>query len=274
MRSDQQNADSISTCSPIVDLRQYTLYPGTRDAFVELFDREFVETQEAAGMRIIGQFRDLGDPNRFVWLRGFADMPARAQALSDFYLHGAAWKAHAEAARAHMIDSSDALLLRPARAQSGFALAPPQRRPALDAALPPGIVVATVYPLSSPADGDLLGFFEDVVCPALRDAGATLLGSFVTEPSPNNFPRLPLREDENVFVLFTGFADLAAYHAHMTALGQNPRWRAEIAPALLRRIHGRPQVLRLAPTSRSQLRACPRPRGEERSGLWLGPSLG
>jgi hypothetical protein len=30
----------------------------------------FVETQEATGMRVIGQFRDLGDPNRFVWLRG------------------------------------------------------------------------------------------------------------------------------------------------------------------------------------------------------------
>ena len=41
-------------CSPIVDLRQYTLYPGTRDGFVELFDREFVETQEAVGMRVIG----------------------------------------------------------------------------------------------------------------------------------------------------------------------------------------------------------------------------
>ena len=67
------------SCSPIVDLRQYTLFPGTRDAFVQLFDREFVETQEEVGMRIIGQFRDLGDPNRFVWLRGFADMTARHQ---------------------------------------------------------------------------------------------------------------------------------------------------------------------------------------------------
>ena len=255
MQSDHHIGGASETCSPIVDLRQYTLYPGTRDAFVELFDREFVETQEAAGMRVIGQFRDLGDPNRFVWLRGFADMPARAQALDAFYLHGAAWKAHAEAARAHMIDSSDALLLRPARARSGFALASPERRPALDAALPQGIVVATVYSLSSAADSDLLGFFEDVICPVLRDAGAAMLGSFVTEPSPNNFPRLPLREDENVFVLFTGFADLAAYHAHLTALGRNARWRGEIAPALMRRIHGRPQVLRLAPTSRSQLRA-------------------
>jgi hypothetical protein len=242
-------------CSPIIDLRQYTLYPGTRDGFVELFDREFVETQEAAGMRVIGQFRDLGDPNRFVWLRGFPDMPAREAALTSFYIHGAAWKAHAETARSAMIDSSDALLLHPARPDSGFALEPPDRRPALDSALPQGIVVATIYSLPSRPDDDTLSFFEDVVGPALVASGAVILGSFVTEHSANNFPRLPLREGETVFVVFTGFRDLAAYHAHMTALGRNPQWRGEIAPALIRRIQGRPQVLRLAPTSRSQLRA-------------------
>jgi hypothetical protein len=49
---------------------------------INLFDREFVESQEALGMKIISQFRDLDNPNRFVWLRGFLDMPFRAQARS------------------------------------------------------------------------------------------------------------------------------------------------------------------------------------------------
>src|SRR5436190_23697235 len=70
---------------PVVELRQYTLHPGMRDTLIELFDREFVESQEALGMKIIGQFRDADNPNRFVWLRGFRDMPSRAQALKDFY---------------------------------------------------------------------------------------------------------------------------------------------------------------------------------------------
>ena len=52
---------------------------------IELFDREFVESQEALGMKVIGQFRDLDSSNRFVWLRGIRDMPSRAQALKDFY---------------------------------------------------------------------------------------------------------------------------------------------------------------------------------------------
>jgi hypothetical protein len=42
-------------CSPVIDLRQYTLFPGVRNEFVELFDRELVETQEAVGMRVIGR---------------------------------------------------------------------------------------------------------------------------------------------------------------------------------------------------------------------------
>src|SRR6266480_1882351 len=98
------NEKSEQTCCPIVELRQYTLHPGKRDVLIDLFDREFVESQEALGMNIIGQFRDLDDPNRFVWLRGFHDMPSRAQALKNFY-GGPVWKAHREAANATMIAS-------------------------------------------------------------------------------------------------------------------------------------------------------------------------
>src|SRR4051812_11897651 len=91
-------------CCPIVELRQYTLYPGKRDVLIELFDREFVDSQEALGIKIIGQFRDLDNPNRFVWLRGFSDMPSRKRALEAFY-GGSVWKAHREAANATMLDS-------------------------------------------------------------------------------------------------------------------------------------------------------------------------
>ena len=154
-----------------------------------------------------------------------------------------------------MIDSSDALLLRPARAETGFSLDVPERRPPLDSALPAGIVVATVHSLEAPADAEFLGFVEDAVNPLLVRAGAIRLGSFVTEHSPNNFPRHELREGENVFVSFHGFRDLTAYHVHLMSLGRNREWRSEVYPDLMRRIRGRPQILRLAPTSRSQLRA-------------------
>src|SRR5829696_7935028 len=58
-------------CCSVLELRQYTLHPGKRDVLIELFEREFVESQEALGMQLVGQFRDADDPDRFVWLRGF-----------------------------------------------------------------------------------------------------------------------------------------------------------------------------------------------------------
>src|SRR5512138_1028911 len=88
--------EASTTCCPIVELRQYLLHPGQRDTLIDLFDRELVETQEATGMTLIGQFRDLDDPDCFVWLRGFADMPARLRALHAFY-GGPVWKKHRQA---------------------------------------------------------------------------------------------------------------------------------------------------------------------------------
>ncbi|WP_433272451.1 hypothetical protein ACQPZF_16385 [Actinosynnema sp. CS-041913] len=79
------------------------------------------------GIHVVGQFRDEDDPDRFVWLRAFPDMDARREALTAFYVDGAAWREHSAAARATMFDTPDVLLLRPARPHSGFA--PPAARP-------------------------------------------------------------------------------------------------------------------------------------------------
>ena len=84
-----------------------------RDAMVALFDREFVESQEAAGMRIVGQFRDLDDANRFTWIREFPHMAAREAALTAFY-SGPVWRAHRETANPMLADNDNVLLLRPA----------------------------------------------------------------------------------------------------------------------------------------------------------------
>src|SRR4051794_27790526 len=83
----------------IVELRRYTLREGRRDELIDLFDREFVETQEELGMAVLGQFRDLDRPDRFVWLRGFTDMQSRRAALETFY-GGPGWQAQRGAAKA------------------------------------------------------------------------------------------------------------------------------------------------------------------------------
>ena len=104
---------------PIVELRQYTLHDGQRDTLINLFEREFIEPQEALGMKVIGTFRDLDRPNRFVWLRGFTDMDTRLAGLTGFY-GGPVWKAHREEANATMIDSDNVLLLEAPELSASF----------------------------------------------------------------------------------------------------------------------------------------------------------
>ena len=243
---------SARTCCPIVELRQYSLHPGMRDVLIDLFDREFVESQEALGMRVIGQFRDLDDANRFVWLRGFRDMPSRGRGLADFY-GGPVWKAHREVANATMIDFDNILLLRPARPESGFPVDDSERPPPGASEAPGGLVVAAVYSFDAPAGADFLDFFERELRPVVTDAGASILAYFVTEESANNYPALPVREGEQVFVWFSLFEDEAAFEQHAAALAGSRRWR-EVSEALARRVAGPPEVRKLSPTARSLVR--------------------
>jgi hypothetical protein len=240
-----------ATCCPIVELRQYTLHPGRRDELIGLFEREFVESQEATGMTLLGQFRDLNAPDRFVWLRGFDGMEARASALAAFY-DGPVWRAHRDAANATMIDSDNVLLLRPAAPGAGFVL--DGRRVAIDeTSSPAGLIVATLYSFDAPVDLDFLDFFARELRPAFAAAGASIVASFVTETAANTFPRLPVREGEHVFAWFARFRDEGAHAAYRAALVAQPGWRG-LAVALGRHLQGPPEVLRLAPTARSRLR--------------------
>lgn len=246
------NAALSSPCCPIVELRQYTLHPGQRDVLIELFDREFIETQEAEGMKILGQFRDLDKPDRFVWLRGFPDMQERARALSAFY-GGPAWKAHSKAANATMVDATNVLLLHPARPASGFSLEKLHRPSPESTDLSKQLVIATIYYFDESPGPDFLDFFEREVSPLLTDAGASILGRFVTESSPNTFPALPVREGERVFVFFSTFRDGAAYEQYLAELGRSPRWNGGTGKALSSRLKRSPEILRLSPTARSLL---------------------
>ena len=113
--------------------------------------------------------------------------------------------------------------------------------------------MATVYPFDTPPGADFLDFFERELRPVVTGAGASVLACFVTENSTNNYPALPVREEEQVFAWFSRFEDAAAHERHVQALAGSPRWR-EVSEALARRVAGPPEVRRLAPTARSLVR--------------------
>jgi hypothetical protein len=218
---------------------------------IELFEREFVETQEAVGIQVLGQFYDLDDPDRFVWLRGFNDMPARAQSLHAFY-SGPIWKAHRDAANATMIDSGNVLLLRLAHPACGFAFKE-NRPPPGSRAEQNGFVTATIYSFDAPVKPDFINDFENSIHPMLAAAGASILAYFVTEDSLNTFPQLPVREGEYVFVWFAGFQNIDAYERYLVTLEKSKFLKDEIATFLKKHLKGKPEVLRLTPTPRSWL---------------------
>ncbi len=226
--------------SAIIELRQYTLHPDKRDQLITLFERYFLDGQEASGMRVLGQFRDADDANRFVWLRGFRDMPARAAALQSFY-GGPVWQAHRAAANATMVDSDNVLLLRPVDAGAGFT---PGRA---------ALYVATIYLLSTPVGDDFVRFFEREVRPLMTETGAPPIARLRTEESANNFPALPVRAGEHAFVWFAAFASRADYDRHRVALSASKAWHERVRAALQARLVSPEQTLRLEPTAHSRL---------------------
>jgi len=243
-----------SVTSRIIELRQYTLYPGKRDVLIELFEEKFIQSQEALGIELIGQFRNLDDPNKFVWLRGFSDMISRAESLAGFY-DGALWKSHRDAANATIIDNDNVLLLRPTRPSSGFILVPREYPIVTTSGISNGLVTATIYHIdpTEEKEAEFVEFFQKRVSPLLADAGSPVIASFVIEKRVNSYPRLPVREGEHVFVWFSRFSSEASYERFKAALAALPAWRDSVEVELSARIR-EPQTLRLSPTARSLLR--------------------
>jgi hypothetical protein len=245
-------APPAAGCCTVVELRQYVTYPGMRDTLVHLFEERFIESQEAVGIKVVGQFRDVNDPDHFTWVRGFPGMDARKKALGDFY-DGALWRANRDAANATLYDNDDVLLLRPASPGAGFAYAP-GGRPASGATAASSFVLAHIYYFSHAVTPDFIAFFDRDLMPLFERHGAHVLARLVTEKSTNTFERLPVRENVNAFVWFASFPDRAAYDAYLGRLGQDQGWRGEWFGKLRKSLARQPEVLMLTPTARSLLR--------------------
>jgi len=174
----------------VIELRQYTMIPGRRDEFADLFDREFINGQEAEGIEILGRFLDLDRPDRYVWMRRFPDMERRRAALEAFYT-GPVWNRHRDAANATMTEWHDVLLLRPAGQGTDLAV-DPSARSSLARSLdtrPRFILVWDVPEVERSAIADEAGR-------AFADARAV----YVTDASANSYPALPIRQDASVVV--------------------------------------------------------------------------
>ncbi|MFZ6777750.1 NIPSNAP family protein [Undibacterium sp. Ji83W] len=246
------NTANTDECCNVIELRQYVTYPGKRDALISLFEKHFIATQEETGIRVLGQFRDVNDPYHYTWLRGFRNMEARKQALTDFY-SGKTWQAYRNEANATLYDNDDVLLLRPATHGSGF-MPGSRTRPAPGSSAPrKGFVVATVYHFAQEVQPDFISKFNEQLMPMFERHGAHIMGRFVTEKSRNTFERLPVRENVNVFVWFAAYADRAAYENYLQGLSGDAQWSDQVFADLYKSLQRWPEILMLEPAARSLL---------------------
>jgi hypothetical protein len=88
--------------------------------------------------------------------------------------------------------------------------------------------------------------FDRVVEPALRKAGIPVLATYVTEPSENTYPALPVQEGEGVFVWMVFWKHEGDRARHAAALDPH-------RPTLAEHNDGPATLLRLTPTGRSLL---------------------
>ncbi|MFI5838644.1 NIPSNAP family protein [Catenuloplanes sp. NPDC051500] len=168
----------------LIELRRYALHPGAREDLISLFDREFLESQDEVGAVVLGQFRDLDDPDRFVWLRGFASMAARRAALEAFY-GGPVWTKHRRDANRTMVAWDDVLLLRtvtPFTPDTGA-------RPPVGAPSPDTVLRLTVRYADAPFD-------------TVPEVPSSLL-TLVSADEENDYPALPVRTGEHVAAALT-----------------------------------------------------------------------
>jgi len=177
----------------IVDLRDYTLVPGARVKLVERFEGLFLDEQERLGARILGAFCDADDPDRFVWLRGCADLPARRRILTAFYAEGEMWKQHRDEVNSWFIDTDNVLLLR--ASAEWAAPASGESRVGMYSHL-----------CDRPLSGDEIAGLGRDVADAIAAAGGRSLVTFATDPAENNYPAHPIRTGEHGLVWFASFA--------------------------------------------------------------------
>jgi hypothetical protein len=96
--------------SMIIEMRTYKTKPGKRTQFLEIFRSRSMPAHAEIGMKILGPFLSVEDPDTFFFMRGFPDLPSREPMKARFY-EGELWKGELEAILIPMLDTYEVVLV-------------------------------------------------------------------------------------------------------------------------------------------------------------------
>ena len=94
----------------IIEMRTYKLKPGKRPEFLEIFRTRSVPAHDEIGMKILGPFLSIEDPDTFFFMRGFPNLEAREPMKAKFY-EGELWKRELESVLVPMIEKYEVVLV-------------------------------------------------------------------------------------------------------------------------------------------------------------------
>ena len=97
----------------IIEMRTYKTKAGKRTEFLEIFESKSVPAHQAIGMKILGPFLSVEDPDTFFFMRGFPDLESREPLKEKFY-EGDLWKRELEQKLLPMIEKYDVVLVEAA----------------------------------------------------------------------------------------------------------------------------------------------------------------
>lgn len=235
----------------VLEIRNYLVKPNVLEHFIDYFEEHFIFSQEDVNMHVLGQFRLMVEPDHFVWLRGFGDMETRLEGLRNFY-GGPVWEKWGPLANDMMLDSDNVHLLRPldsADLTCGLNADGIAADLAAGTISPyTGVIAIDFYEALPGKREALIDGFQTRVVPAYEHEAIQLRGLFVAEMSENEFPRLPVIQNEDELVVITAYESEAAYREKRARLTPHIH---EATGVLLSRLS---ETLLLSPTLRSPLR--------------------
>ena len=94
----------------IIEMRTYKITPGKRAEFLEIFHAKTVPGHLAIGMKVLGPFLSVEDPDTFFWMRGFPDLPSRERMKAEFY-EGELFKRELENVLLPMLEKYEVVLV-------------------------------------------------------------------------------------------------------------------------------------------------------------------
>jgi hypothetical protein len=94
----------------IIEMRTYKTKPGMRSQFLAIFRSKSVPAHAEIGMKILGPFLSVEDPDTLFFMRGFPDLPSRAPMKAKFY-EGELWKRELENVLLPMLEKYDVIVV-------------------------------------------------------------------------------------------------------------------------------------------------------------------